>query len=93
MQFLKVERIHEFEDEPYVIYAELDNERYEIRKLELYRKGKIGYATQTTEYEGSILAEHPYPPIEEIASDPEFIPIQISEEQFEEIWKEKVEKE
>ena len=87
MYYYKIQWIHDFEKEPFIIYSELDNERYEVRKLELYKNGHFGYATQNTENGGSILSEHPYPSIDEIASNPEFIPMEISREEFEEIWK------
>jgi len=91
MKFLKIEWIHEFADEPYIIYAELDDEGYEKRKIEIYKNGRIGYATQSSEIGGSILSEHPYPPVEEITTNPEFIPVKISKEEFESIWNEIVE--
>lgn len=91
MQFLKIEWNHEIVDEPYIIYAELDDVGYEIRKIEIYKNGRIGYATQSSEFGGSILSEHPYPTVEEIAANAEFIPEQISKEEFESIWRESVE--
>ncbi|MBO2945983.1 hypothetical protein JJQ72_18545 [Paenibacillus sp. F411] len=91
MQFLKIEWIHEIADEPYIIYAELDDVGYENRKIEIYKNGRIGYATQSSEFGGSILSEQPYPAVEEIAANSEFILVQISKEEFESIWNENVE--
>ncbi|WP_215145145.1 DUF6881 domain-containing protein [Exiguobacterium qingdaonense] len=91
MQFLKIEWIHKIADEPYIIYAELDDIGYENRKIEIYKNGRIGYATQSSEFGGSILSEHPYPTVEEISANSEFIPVQISKEEFERIWNENVE--
>jgi len=90
MRFLKIEWIHEMADEPYLIYAELDDAGYENRKMEIFKNGRIGYATQSSEFGGSILSEHPYPTVEEVAANAEFIPMQISKEEFESIWNEYV---
>lgn len=91
MQFLKIEWIHEITDEPYIIYTELDDVGYENRKIEIYKNGRIDYATQSSEFGGSILSEHPYPTVEEIAANSEFIPVQISKEEFRSFWNENVE--
>lgn len=46
MQYLKVQWIHEFEDEPALICPEYDDEGWETRKTEVYRDGRYGYATE-----------------------------------------------
>lgn len=86
MQYLMVEWIHELKDEPYVIFAEIDQNMYEVRKLELFRNGNVGFATKFSEYGGSILANHPYPSLGEIASNPEFNLKTIFKEEFEKVW-------
>ncbi|MEI5906970.1 hypothetical protein WAK64_07860 [Bacillus spongiae] len=91
MQFLKIEWIHDITDEPYIIFAELDDVGYENRKIEIYKNGRVGYATQSSEFGGSTLSEYSYPAFEEIASNSEFIPVEISKEEFEGIWNENVE--
>lgn len=54
--YIMVDHIHSCDDMPVRIYSELDENRYEVRKIELYR----------------------------------FIPKEITKEEFEEIWNEKV---
>jgi len=92
MEYIKVEWIHIFEDEPNEIYSEIDEMRNEIREIELFKNGKIGYATESVEFGGSGLSECPLPEIEEIAQDSQFKPIRISGEEFEAVWYEKVTK-
>ena len=92
MEYIKVEWIHKFEDEPNEIYSEMDEKRNEIRKMELFKNGKIGYATESVESGGSSLSECPLPEIEEIAQDAQFKPVCISREEFEAAWNEKVTK-
>ena len=41
MQYVLVEWNHDLDDEPYLIYSELDSRRLEIRRVEFYRNGII----------------------------------------------------
>ena len=84
--FLKVEWIHNFHDEPVLIYSEIDEQRYEIRKIEIFRDGKISYASKEKQTGNTYLSELPLPTIEEIRKDPQFIPCIITEEEFNDIW-------
>jgi hypothetical protein len=90
LKYLKVAWLHNFPDEPIIIYSEVDDNKNEVRKLELFRDGKIGYAFNDIEYGGSRLSECPLPELEEIASDPQFNPVEITKEEFEKVWTEKV---
>jgi hypothetical protein len=90
MKYLMVDWLHNFSDEPIKIYSEIDEQRNEVRKIELFRDGKIGYATETVEFGGCGLSECPIPEIEEIATNPQFKPIEITREEFEEVWQSKV---
>ncbi|MCM1567225.1 MAG: hypothetical protein NC238_15045 [Dehalobacter sp.] len=91
MKYLKVEWIHNFLDEPIEFYSEIDDERYEVRKIIKYRDGRIGYATPDVEVGGAILGELPMPESDQIASDSQFKPIEITQEDFEILWNEKIE--
>ncbi|MFZ5968241.1 MAG: DUF6881 domain-containing protein [Bacillota bacterium] len=86
MKYLMVGWFHNFSDEPITIYSEIDEQRNEVRKIELFKAGKIGYATEEVEFGGSGLSECPLPEIEEIAADPQFKPVEITKEEFEEVW-------
>jgi hypothetical protein len=88
MKYLKVEWVHEFMNEPMLICSEIDEHRNEIRKIEMFRDGRVGYANNEIEYGGSALSEWPLPEIDEIALDDQFKPTEISKEYFEKIWEE-----
>ena len=90
MKYIKVEWLHDFNDEPITIYSEIDNDRNEIRKFELFRDGKIGYAINDIEYGGSGLSECPLPELDKIALDPQFKPFEITKQEFEKVWTENV---
>lgn len=85
--FLKVVWHHSHPDEPVWLYSELDGERYEVRKVEVYRDGRRGFADQARSVGGSMLGEIPAPTIPEFADEPEdFEASEISEAEFESQW-------
>jgi len=86
MAYLKVKWIHTFSDEPVLLYSELDRERWEVRKVEVFPSGRMGYAGPGCAVGGTNLSKEPLPPFEQIADDPEFEPSVISKSEFDEIW-------
>jgi hypothetical protein len=48
MQYIKVVWKHDHPEEPIVLYSELDEDRWEVRKVEVFRVGSAGYATATS---------------------------------------------
>ena len=86
MRYLQVRWSHALPNEPVEIYGELDDTGWEIRKVEIFADGAIGFASCSEESHSTILGEKPWPPLEEIADDPQFKPEQISKEEFERIW-------
>lgn len=86
MEYIKVKWIHCFNDEPIWFYSELDEERWEIRKVVVFKDGRLGYIGPEEGNGLSILGEIPMPSLEEIASEPEFEPYEISAKEFKSIW-------
>lgn len=84
--YVKVQWIHAHPDEPLWIYCELTNARLEVRKVELFPNGAVGYADAVEEFGGTRMAWEPYPSLEEIASDPQFVSFEITKEEFEQVW-------
>ena len=85
-RYLYVEWKHAHPDEPTRLYSELDGERYEVRKVELYADGRRDFADANEEFGGTRLGELPVPPLSELATDPEFEPKEISAEEFQRQW-------
>lgn len=92
MEYLKVHWRHEFQDEPTIIYFELDEQRNEVRKIEMYCDGSFGLASKDVTYNNSILSEKPIPVIEEIMSDSQFRVLEINKFDFLKLWNELVKK-
>ena len=86
MTYLKVKWIHAYPDQPVLIYSELDHERWELRKVEIFSDGRIWYADADVEFEETGLSTMPYPSFEEIATNPKYDAKVISKAEFEKIW-------
>lgn len=87
VQYVKVQWHHEFPDEPVLFYSELGPDRFETRKVQIHRDGRMEWADERHETDTAVLSEIAFPPLEEIAADPEFTPQEIDARQFEEIWR------
>lgn len=90
MEYFKASWIHDLNDEPILFYSELDNNRNEIRKIEIYRDDSFGLADSTFEFGGAKLGLAPVPSIEEINSELEFLAQIISKEEFDDVWAEHI---
>jgi hypothetical protein len=86
MNYVKVKWIHSHADEPVWLYSELDDKRWEIRKVEVFADGSQGYANKSDAIGTTKLSIEPLPSLEEIASDSQFVPFEITRQEFEEIW-------
>jgi hypothetical protein len=86
MKYIKVMWLHQYVDEPVVVYSEIDNDGWETRKVEIFANGSGTFASATTHTGTSGLAEIPVPSLEEINSDPQFQGVEITKEEFEQIW-------
>ena len=75
-------------DSPVEFYSELDAARWELRKVEVFPDGHMGFASVAkSSNDGTRLAIVALPPIDEIARQIEFEAKPISAEEFESIWK------
>ena len=88
MIYIKVKWLHSFSDEPVWLYSELDDQRWEIRKVYIYADGRAEYAGPNGNNGSTKLGIEPVPSFEEIASDPQFLPEEIPTDEFERVWKE-----
>lgn len=86
MHYLAVEWRHNDPHDPILIFSELDDDRWEVRKVERCRDGRATYAGPDGQTGDTYLDEIAFPSLDEIAADPEFIPREISPEEFEAAW-------
>ena len=74
MTYIKVKWFHASPDDPVLLYSELDSERWEKRKVEVFRDGHCGYASANQATDSTRLGEEPIPSLAEIAADAQFEP-------------------
>jgi hypothetical protein len=84
--YLNVEWTHSFSDKPLLLYSELDRERWELRKVEIFPDGTMGYAGPGVAVRGTELGQRPVPSFEQIAADPQFEPTVITGPEFQAVW-------
>ena len=84
--YLRVEWKHTRTDEPVTLCSELDEDRWEVRKVEIFADGRMNYAEGRGASGDTLLGEVPVPSVDEIAKDSEFEPVVISRAEFEAIW-------
>lgn len=87
MKYVLVEWDHDLDDEPYLIYSELDHSRRETRRVEFYRNGiTFSYGGERGN-EGALSAD-PFPEDLRDLPSPEgdFSAHEISPSLFYEIW-------
>ncbi len=76
---------HDFDDEPVDLYAEL-LDGVELRKVDVFRDGHMTFAGAQGSSGSTFLSAEPWPGIEEIRSDGEFLPSSIGAADFESVW-------
>jgi hypothetical protein len=96
MEWIKIDWINTYEDEPYVIFMELTDDRQNTRKIELYKNGKIGYAIGEIEINGVRLNEEKFPTVNEYNilnleqhptdDDEVLLASNIGKDEFEDLW-------
>lgn len=87
MTYIKVSWKHDFPDEPILMFSELDDDRNEIRKVEVYRGNWLGYACKYRNKNGTLLSECELPELSVINEDIQFEGIEIEKDEFEKVWK------
>lgn len=87
LKYILLEWSHDLDDEPYKIYSEIDDQRYEVRKIELYKNG-TAYRCDEKMIDPQIeLADVVFPEdLDEISQDRQFFARYISKEEFEKMW-------
>jgi hypothetical protein len=90
MRYLRVQWLHFHPDEPVEIYSEINEDGWEVRKLEVFPDGSLGFASPTEGMGSTMLSVEPVPSLPEIASDAQFKPIEISREDFEQVWEKRL---
>ena len=86
MRYVKVAWHHDHPDEPLAMFSECDDAGWELRKVEVFRDGRLGWASRDGANGDTWLSVEPLPPLHTIANDPQFQPSEITREEFEHVW-------
>ncbi len=86
MEYIKVRWLRPTPQPSAWLYHELDDKRYEARKVELYDDGHCSYANETEEVGDAGLSPLTIPTLAELANDPHFEPYEITKDEFERVW-------
>jgi hypothetical protein len=86
MIYIKVRWKHDDPNDPILLYSEVDDERWEVRKVEVFSDGSSGYANSSTSRGMTFLSLEPIPTLSQIAANPEFEPVAIAKDEFEAVW-------
>ena len=86
MRYIRVLWRHEHPDEPVELLSEIDDARWEVRKVERYRDGSAGWASRDDAAQSTRIGLEPMPPLQEISRDPEFLASEITPDEFERAW-------
>jgi len=85
-EWLRIEWKHDHPDEPVTLYVELDANRWETRKVDVYVDGRMDFADSERRTGTTWLAEKLCPSVEEIESDPVFQVAVVPREEFERVF-------
>jgi len=69
-----------------MLYSEVDDEGWEVRKIEIFPDGRIGFASEGEVVGSTELGEKPLPSVEEISADPQFRATLVKKDDFEAVW-------
>jgi hypothetical protein len=78
--------MNEGHDNPVLLALEIDDNSYEIRKIEIWFNGVVGWADRVSHSESTALGYAQVPSVEEINKDKQFKAVQIIKEDFERFW-------
>jgi hypothetical protein len=86
MRYQRVRWLHDSPELPVLLYSEVDDDGWEVRKVDEYVNGHRDLASANIETGSTMLGEDRMPPLEEINDDPQFEGVQITDQEFEAVW-------
>ena len=89
MTYIKVRWRHSDPTEPAILYSELDENRWEVRKVEVYADGSCGSAGEGEQCGGTMLGSVAIPQLEQIVADRQFELLETSKSEFDAVWKDR----
>jgi hypothetical protein len=91
MKYIHIKWLHELPDAPTDCYAELDDNRMEVRKIEIFLDQSVGYAMAGRASESTNLRSTPVPYLSQLNQDPRVMADDIEWFEFNDFWERLVE--
>lgn len=87
MKYVHIKWNHELLDAPTDVYAELDGNRMEVRKIEIYNDHNIGFAMEGGRSSGNTsLRPTPVPLVSVLNQDPKAMARDMDWHEFDDLW-------
>ncbi|WP_439542623.1 DUF6881 domain-containing protein [Hyphomicrobium sp.] len=87
MRYIRVKWIHNSAEDPIELWSELNDARWETRKVDVFRNDVLGYADAESSVGSTQLSIEPLPEIDEINEDSQFQAACTTRDEFERIWR------
>ncbi len=86
MKYIHIQWNHDLPDAPTDVYSELDDNRMEIRKIEVFGDQTVGYALLGLASELTSLRPTPVPYVSQLNQDPKASARDIEWHEFDDLW-------
>jgi len=87
MKYIRLKWNHTNPDEPVWLFSEVDADGKEVRKIECFRNGFCDVANDKVSSGTARTHDPAATRLSALARrDPEFVPVEITKEEFEEVW-------
>ncbi|WP_338698419.1 hypothetical protein V5279_14635 [Bradyrhizobium sp. 26S5] len=86
LRYTRVTWRHQNSHDPVRIYSELDDARWEVRRVEVFSDDSLGYASRSRSRGRTFLSPETFSSLAEIAANPEFEAAEIEKDEFDEMW-------
>ena len=86
MKYVHYLWIHKSQEYPVVLVSEVDDQLFEMRKVEMWRNGQFGWADKDSSSKDTMLGVYAIGSLEENNSSLEFSGVEITKEEFEVFW-------
>ena len=86
MHYVRIYWLNREDDEAEIQYSELDELRFECRKIELYPDGSFGIANSNFNFGGTALSVEPVPQPKDLNHNSQLVAEDLSPEEFEMVW-------
>ncbi|MBV7530557.1 hypothetical protein [Chitinophaga sp. sic0106] len=86
MQYVKIYWLNPEDDSAEIQFSELDDGRFERRKIEIYPDGSFGIADSTFNFGGTALSVEPLPQPDGLDDKSRPVAEILSQKEFEDVW-------